>query len=94
LFDASIMDAASNIQFPRSTFTELYMVAVDGGRTKQVLTTPAQKASYNKAEDKILYQDRTGLENIWRKHHTSSTTRNIWIYDKNTDGETYQTHHF
>ncbi len=88
LFEATIMDAASNIQFPRRRFTELYMVSVENGSTKQLLTTPAQSASFNKAGNKILYQDRVGIENIWRKHHTSSTTRNIWIYDKDTDKHT------
>ncbi|MCF6242638.1 MAG: S41 family peptidase [Bacteroidales bacterium] len=88
LFEATIMDAVSNIQFPRRRFTELYMVATEGGRTKQILTTPAQSASFNKADDKILYQDRVGIENIWRKHHTSSTTRDIWVYDKNTGKHT------
>ncbi len=88
LFEAAIMDDVSNIQFPRRRFTELYMVAAQGGRTKQVLTTPAQSASFNKAGTKILYQDRVGIENIWRKHHTSSTTRDIWVYDKNSGKHT------
>ncbi|MGO8256641.1 hypothetical protein ACC792_37620, partial [Rhizobium ruizarguesonis] len=26
-------------------------------------------------------QDRKGTEDAWRKHHTSSLTRDIWIYD-------------
>jgi len=82
LFHSTIMDLNTNIQFPRRRFTELYTVPSAGGRTEQILSTPAQMAVYNKGGDKILYQDRTGIENIWRKHHQSSTTRDIWIYDK------------
>jgi len=29
----------------------------------------------------LLYHDKKGGENPWRKHHTSAITRDIWIYD-------------
>ena len=84
LFEASIIDSKSSIQFPSGRFTELYMVDANGGRSKQILTSPAQMSVLSKDGNKILYQDRVGIENVWRKHHTSSTTRDIWIYDKTT----------
>ena len=31
--------------------------------------------------ESFVYQDCKGGENIWRKHHTSSITRDIWMYD-------------
>ncbi|MCP4214884.1 MAG: peptidase S41, partial [bacterium] len=37
---------------------------------------------------RIVYQDVKGLENVWRKHHTSSVTRDIWIYDTATKQHT------
>ena len=29
----------------------------------------------------FLYQDQKGVESEWRKHHTSSITRDVWMYD-------------
>lgn len=29
----------------------------------------------------LLYEDIKGFENEWRKHHTSSVTRDIVLYD-------------
>lgn len=37
---------------------------------------------FNAAGDKFLYQDRKGFEDEWRKHHTSSITRDVWMYDR------------
>jgi Tol biopolymer transport system component len=28
-----------------------------------------------------FFQDRKGFEDPWRKHHTSSVTRDIWLMD-------------
>lgn len=64
-----------------SAMGELYSISIDGGRPSQVMTTEAEHASIQPNGDKIVYQDYKGFENIWRKHHTSSVTRDIWIYD-------------
>lgn len=84
LFFSSIIDSPENIQFPKYMLSELYSVPVSGGRYEQILTTPAEEAKYNQSGTKIVYQDRKGYEDIWRKHHTSSITRDIWIYDLET----------
>jgi Tol biopolymer transport system component len=34
--------------------------------------------------DKIIFHDYKGYESEWRKHHTSSVTRDIWVYDTRT----------
>jgi len=81
LYYSLIQDDPDNAQFPTGSFGELYSVSTDGGRPVRVLTTPARGATYNKGGDKILYYDIKGYENAWRKHHTSSVTRDIWIYD-------------
>ncbi|MFA8435618.1 MAG: S41 family peptidase [Marinifilaceae bacterium] len=81
LFSAHIMDDVNNVQFPSGVLTELYSVSIEGGRPKQVLTTPAVHGVFDKNQKHILYEDRVGYEDYWRKHHTSSTTRDIWIYD-------------
>ena len=35
----------------------------------------------DRAGMRILYHDRKGYENEWRKHHKSSIARDIWLYD-------------
>ncbi len=88
LFSASIQDPASSALFPSSTMTELYKVPVVGGRTEQVLGTPAEAVCFDKSGKQLFYQDKKGSENEWRKHHTSSVTRDIWMYDTQTGKHT------
>lgn len=83
-FSASIQDPASSALFPTSSMTELYRVPIGGGRTEQVLGTPAEMVSFAPDGQRFLYQDRKGFEDEWRKHHTSSVTRDIWLYDAAT----------
>jgi len=88
LFSANIQDDYKNAQFPDNTFSELYSVPVTGGRPKQVLSTPALDAKYDKEGKKILYRDVKGYESHWRKHHTSAVTRDIYEYDSATGKHT------
>lgn len=88
LFSASIQDPAGSALFPTSAMTELYQVPVAGGRVRQVLGTPAEMVSFSPAGDVFLYQDRKGFEDEWRKHHTSSITRDVWMYDTRTGKHT------
>lgn len=88
LFSASIQDPATSALFPTSAMTELYRVPVEGGNTEQVLGTPAEWVCFDKAGSNFLYQDRKGFEDEWRKHHTSSITRDIWLYDTQTGKHT------
>ncbi|WP_416440114.1 S41 family peptidase [Phnomibacter sp. MR] len=81
LFGAARMDVASNRQFPTGSMPELYSVSVNGGRVQQVLTTPAEDVKYSADGKRIFYHDKKGGENTWRKHHTSSIARDIWMYD-------------
>ena len=81
LFSASIQDPAGSALFPTGAMTELYKVPVGGGRTEQVLATPAEWVCFDKSGKNFLYQDRKGFEDEWRKRHTSSITRDVWLYD-------------
>ena len=92
-FNAALQDPASSALFPTSAMTELYVVPVTGGRTEQVLATPAEMICFlNDGKGSFLYQDRKGFEDEWRKHHTSSVTRDIWRYDAATGRHTNLTH--
>jgi Tol biopolymer transport system component/C-terminal processing protease CtpA/Prc len=84
LFGAARMDTAANRMFPTASQPELYRVPVSGGRVEQVLTTPAEEVKVSRNGQFILYQDKKGGENAWRKHHTSSIARDIWVYDTRT----------
>ncbi len=88
LFSASIQDPAQSALFPASSMTELYAVPVCGGKSEQVLGTPAEMLSWSPDGSFFLYQDRKGGEDEWRKHHTSSITRDIWRYDVGTQHHT------
>ncbi|WP_294630504.1 S41 family peptidase, partial [uncultured Bacteroides sp.] len=88
LFSAAIQDPASSALFPTGALTELYRVPVGGGRTEQVLATPAEWVCFDKSGKKFIYQDRKGFEDEWRKHHTSSITRDVWMYDASSGKHT------
>ena len=91
LFTSTHQDLVTNVQFPMSEFPELYSVSVKGGEAALVLTQPAISATVNAAGDKIIYHDQKGYESDWRKHHTSSVTRDIWVYDLKTKKNTQLT---
>lgn len=86
LFGTPRNDIYSSARFPlRGLFNKLYTVPVNGGRSVMINSAGAEFAHYNPAGDKIIFQDRKGYEDAFRKHHTSSVTRDIWIYDIKKD---------
>lgn len=91
IFSATIQDPASSIEPPFSPLSELYSVPVEGGRITQILQTPALNVSML-PDGRFLYEDVKGLEDKWRKHHTSSVTRDVWIYDPADGSHTNLTH--
>lgn len=49
------------------------------------LSPDGQKIAFTyKGDLYTIYHDKKGGENAWRKHHTSSIARDIWIFDKST----------
>jgi tricorn protease len=84
LFGAARQDAATNRQYPSAAQPELYAVPAAGGRPTQLLTTPAENVRTSADGRYLVYEDRKGGENAWRKHHTSSVARDLWIHDTRT----------
>ncbi len=84
LFTSSRLDAVANQQFPSGVLPELYQISTKGGMPQQVITTPAQNAVYCKDGSIMVFHDRKGYEDEFRKHHTSSVTRDIWKYETKT----------
>ncbi len=83
-FGAARLDAAAHRQYPDSDLPELYSVASKGGRVNQVLTVPAEDVQLRSNGSLLVYHDKKGYENAFRKHHQSAITRDIWSYDTAT----------
>lgn len=80
LYSAAIQDPATSALFPTGRMTEVYAVPAGGGAPRQVLATPAVNISWAPDGRSFVYEDVKGFEDNWRKHHTSSVTRDIWRY--------------
>ena len=88
IFKGQRQDLVTHRQHPSSRMTELYQVPVTGGRITQIMTTPAEDVQFNRDGSRIVYQDYKGTEDPLRKHHNSSITRDIWLYDVATGTHT------
>lgn len=85
LFGSGRNDLSGSVRFPqRALFQKLYEVPVKGGRSMLLSTAGMDVAHINSKGTEIVFQDRKGYEDPWRKHHTSSVTRDIWLYDVKT----------
>jgi Tol biopolymer transport system component len=88
LFSGNRNDVQSSARFPnKSLFRILYKVPATGGRNILISSAGFQFANYDATGENIVFQDRKGYEDELRKKHTSSVTRDIWIY--NTKSEKY-----
>jgi len=81
IFTTTRLDDAASSIFPSPHLPELYEVKTTGGQEKRIIATPAENAVFSADGNRIFYHDRKGYEDPWRKHHTSSVTRDLWIYD-------------
>uniref|UniRef100_UPI002609EF26 S41 family peptidase n=1 Tax=Bacteroides sp. TaxID=29523 RepID=UPI002609EF26 len=81
LFSADVMPSVEAVVFPSNgQFRQVYQVSVEGGRPQMVSSMPMECISINK-EGVMLYQDKKGYEDYWRKHHVSPIARDIWMYN-------------
>lgn len=73
---------SNNVRFysPR-LFQNLYSVSVTGGTPLLISGAGMERAHYNSKGTQIVFEDRKGYEDPWRKHHTSSVTRDIWVME-------------
>ena len=72
---------AASVRFSTKLFQNLYSVNVNGGRPVLISAAGMENAHYNSKGSQIVFQDRKGYEDGWRKHHTSAVTRDIWVMD-------------
>jgi len=80
IFSAMIQDPASSVLAPVRVNSELYTVPLEGGRISQLIATPAVNVETVPGTDMLVFEDVKGVEDQWRKHHTSSVTRDIWAW--------------
>ncbi|MBN2328794.1 MAG: PD40 domain-containing protein [Candidatus Omnitrophica bacterium] len=81
IFSSIRVESSESSLFPYPRMPELYSISAAGGTPKQILTTAAFDARFNSGGTQLLYHDYKGYEDPWRKHHRSSVTRDVWLYD-------------
>lgn len=78
LFSSAIMPTAKSIFFASSSFPQVYEVNLKGDRPKLFSVVTMEDLSINQ-KGEILYHDKKGYEDPFRKHHRSPITRDIWL---------------
>ena len=79
LFQANILPSTDDMQFASGQFPQVYEVSTEGGRAVMFSSMPMEDISFSTDGKKILYHDKKGYEDPWRKRHTSSITRDVWM---------------
>ena len=79
LFQANILPATDDMQFASAQFPQVYEVSTAGGRPVMFSSMPMEDISLSTDGKTLLYHDKKGYEDAWRKHHTSSITRDVWM---------------
>ena len=85
LFQANILPSTDDMQFASGQFPQVYEVSIESGRPAMFSSMPMEDISFSSDGKKILYHDKKGYEDPWRKRHTSSITRDVWMC--NLEGE-------
>jgi tricorn protease len=88
VFGALRQDASNHRQYPHGSQSELYSVPAESGKVSQLLTIPAEAVNFSRDGEIMIYHDKKGGENKWRKHHTSAITRDIWMHNTKTNEHT------
>lgn len=92
LYEAVYMPTTESLMFPGATFKQIYSVETrENARPKRYCSYSMEALSVRK-DGAVLFQDKKGYEDTWRKHHTSPITRDIWLlqdgkYTQMTDFE-------
>lgn len=87
LFESALLPTAQSIQFASRSFPQVYSVDLKGSRPSIFSTLPMQDISANADGSALLYHDVKGYEDPWRKHHTSSIARDVWMATRDDKGQ-------
>jgi len=88
LFSASIQSDASYVGFPGGT--QLYMTDTTSSKMPSLVTSLRISEISVSRDGRVLYEDYKGYEDPMRKHHTSSVTRDIYLYEGASLGEGFR----
>ena len=80
IFSANEMPARGSAQAPILPQTYSLNVNQPGTRPSMFLSMPMLFSS-NGRDGKIIFTDKKGYEDVFRKHERSSGTNDIWLYD-------------
>lgn len=75
-------DESASVRFPADNlWTKLFAVPSAGGASLMINGAGTDHVHFDLSGKRMLFQDRKGNEDIYRKHHRSPVTRDIWVYD-------------
>lgn len=87
LYTSNIKPDAQDGEFPSGQFPQVYEVDTAGSRPTLFSSLTMEDISIDATGTKLLYHDKKGYEDPWRKRHTSSITRDVWLYDMEEGGD-------
>ena len=80
LLQSNILSTAQSAFFTER-MPQVYQVSTQGGRMRLFSSVTMDNLSVA-ADGRILYHDRKGMEDSWRKHQTSAVVRDVWLKTK------------
>lgn len=83
VFSANILPDVQSSAFPSGT--QLYKLPLAGGSESMMASMTVSSISFT-ADGTALFEDYKGYEDPMRKHHTSSVTKDVWLW-KTASGE-------
>lgn len=81
IYKSSRLGDPKSAQFPSRSLHQLYKVGIDGGREQRYSSVAAEDVQFSEDGKLMLFHNKKGYEDPWRKHHTSSVTRDIVLYN-------------
>ncbi|MGL5226692.1 MAG: S41 family peptidase [Bacteroidales bacterium] len=81
LFSSNIQPTAQTSQFPSGVFSQIYVTDINGKRPAVYSGHTMEEISVNPSNGTLLFTDKKGYEDKWRKHQQSSIARDIWTFD-------------
>lgn len=80
IFSANIQPGQADLKNPVTAQTYIIDITKDQARPELFLSMPVKSLSFDKA-GKMLYDDKKGYEDVFRKHERSSGTSDIWVVE-------------
>lgn len=81
IFQTSDLTSKQTSRHP-TRLTRTYKLDISEAGNRPVMYSPTPMGAVSVSKDgRVLYEDKKGLENIYRKHERSSGTSDIWLID-------------